>query len=150
MIEVRKATNRILEMIEEGLLSPVSVVTMCLKWMGEDDVRDMAEANEIYFDDEEEYEEDEEEIEIDTLYHDFSEAELRKMGVFGGEPDSNDYVINVGDTRFAMEPVDSAATKAGAIAKAQEFAKAHRCVDVVFMPEDDIDTNDIVYSWYRD
>jgi hypothetical protein len=56
MSETRKATNKILEMIDEGLLSPTSVVTMCLKWMSEDDVAEMAEANELF----EEAEEDEE------------------------------------------------------------------------------------------
>lgn len=55
-MEVRKATNKILEMIEHGLLSPLSVAEMCMKWMSEDDVREMANANEIYFE-EEDYDE---------------------------------------------------------------------------------------------
>lgn len=56
MSETRKATNKILEMIDEGLLSPTSVVTMCLKWMSEDDVAEMAEANELFEEDEEDEE----------------------------------------------------------------------------------------------
>lgn len=56
---VREATNKVLEMIDEGLLSPTSVVKMCLKWMSEDDVAEMLKANEI--DLEREEEEDEEE-----------------------------------------------------------------------------------------
>ena len=56
MSETRKATNKLLEMVDNGLLSTTSVVTMCLKWMSEDDVKEMCKANEI---DLEETEEDE-------------------------------------------------------------------------------------------
>jgi hypothetical protein len=52
----RKATNKILEMIEDGLISADSVVMMCLKWMSEDDVAEMAEANELFEEDEEDEE----------------------------------------------------------------------------------------------
>ena len=51
----RKATNKILEMIDECVLDPKDVVLMCLKWMSEDDVASMAKANELF---EEEAEED--------------------------------------------------------------------------------------------
>jgi hypothetical protein len=44
----RKATNRILEMIEEGLLDRDNVILACLKYMSEDDVADMAHANEFF------------------------------------------------------------------------------------------------------
>ena len=44
---VRKNTNRLLEMVEEGLLDPVEVVRMCVKWMSEDDVAEMMKANEL-------------------------------------------------------------------------------------------------------
>lgn len=50
----RKATNRLLELVENGMISATTVITMCLKWMGEDDVKDMCDANEIYLDDEDE------------------------------------------------------------------------------------------------
>ena len=53
MSETRKATNKILEMIDEGLLNPRDVVLMALKWMSEDDVKEMAEANELFEEDEE-------------------------------------------------------------------------------------------------
>jgi hypothetical protein len=49
-MDVRKATNKLLEMIEEGLLNPKDVVLMCLKWMSEDDVVGMLIANEIDLD----------------------------------------------------------------------------------------------------
>jgi hypothetical protein len=53
---VRKATNKILEMIDECVLDPKDVVLMCLKWMSEDDVAAMAEANELFEEDEEDEE----------------------------------------------------------------------------------------------
>lgn len=49
----RKATNKILEMIEEGLLDRDTVIIACLKYMSEDDVADMAHAN-MFFEDEDE------------------------------------------------------------------------------------------------
>ena len=64
----RETTNKILEMIDECGLDAKDVALMCLKWMSEDDVKEMCEANEIYFDDED--------------YSDYSEEELRKMGCF--------------------------------------------------------------------
>ena len=50
----REVTNKILEMIDECGLNAKDVVMMCLKWMSEDDVKEMCEANEIYFDEEDE------------------------------------------------------------------------------------------------
>lgn len=44
----REATNKILEMVDEGLLNPRDVVLMALKWMSEDDVKEMAEANKLF------------------------------------------------------------------------------------------------------
>ena len=43
----RKITNRVYEMIDEGLLSNELVVNACMKYMSEDDVADMAECNEF-------------------------------------------------------------------------------------------------------
>lgn len=122
MSETRKATNTILEMIDEGLLSATSVVTMCLKWMSEDDVAAMAEANELF----EDFEDDEDE-----------EA-------------SNPYVINVGDSRFNMYPLESASTEEVARARVDELLDSYKCVEAVYMPEDNDDINEVIYSWYTD
>ena len=54
---VRETSNKLLELIDNYALDPRQVVLMCLKWMSEDDVKEMCEANEIYFDDDEEDEE---------------------------------------------------------------------------------------------
>lgn len=43
----RETTNKILEMIDDGLLNPRDAVLMCLKWMSEDEVTEMAKANEL-------------------------------------------------------------------------------------------------------
>ena len=48
MSDTRKATNRILEMIEESQLDKDTVITACLKYMSEDDVADMARSNEFF------------------------------------------------------------------------------------------------------
>ena len=45
----RQATNRILEMVECGLLDKDQVILACLKYMSEDEVADMAHANEFFF-----------------------------------------------------------------------------------------------------
>ena len=44
----RKATNKILELIEEGALSADHVVMCCLKYMSEAEVADMAHVNELF------------------------------------------------------------------------------------------------------
>ena len=43
----RKASNKFLEMVEEGLIDPVEAVRMCVKWMSEDEVAQMMKANEL-------------------------------------------------------------------------------------------------------
>lgn len=56
----RKATNKILEAIEEGLLDRDTVIMACLKYMSEDDVADMSHCNEFFEEEEDEEEETEE------------------------------------------------------------------------------------------
>ena len=51
MADVRQATNRVLEMVEEGVLDKDTVIMSCLKYMSEDDVADMAQMNEFFYDD---------------------------------------------------------------------------------------------------
>ena len=55
MSETRKTTNKILEMIDESILNPRDVALMCLKWMSEDEVAEMAKANELDLEQEEEF-----------------------------------------------------------------------------------------------
>jgi hypothetical protein len=58
----REYTNKLLEMVEEGLLDKDMVIMACVKYMSEDEVRDMMEANEFL---EHEDEDDEDETFID-------------------------------------------------------------------------------------
>ena len=55
----REYTNKLLEMVEEGILDRDNVITACVKYMSEDDVKDMMHTNE-FIQDEEETEEEEE------------------------------------------------------------------------------------------
>ena len=50
----REYTSRLLDMIENGLLDRDTVVMACVKYMSEDEVRDMMYANEFVEDTEDE------------------------------------------------------------------------------------------------
>ena len=54
----RKYTNTLLDMVDEGLLDKDTVLLACVKYMSEDEVKDMMECNEFILDEDEE-EEDE-------------------------------------------------------------------------------------------
>lgn len=56
MSETRKMTNKVLELIDNCALDAKDVVLMCLKWMSEEDVKEMCKANEINLEDEEDEE----------------------------------------------------------------------------------------------
>ena len=60
----RQATDKILEMVEEGILDKDTVIMSCLKYMSEDDVADMAHSNEFFINEEDE-DDDEPEMEDD-------------------------------------------------------------------------------------
>lgn len=49
----RATTNKILEMVDEGLVNARDVLLMALKWMSEEDVKAMAKANELLEEDQE-------------------------------------------------------------------------------------------------
>jgi hypothetical protein len=52
-MSTRKVTNKLLELIEEGVLDAQTVLSACLSYMSEDDVADMAHANELLEEEEE-------------------------------------------------------------------------------------------------
>ena len=56
------ARERFIQMVEDGMLDPMSAVVMCAQWMTNDDVEEMMDANELtdrFFEDvEEDYEEE--------------------------------------------------------------------------------------------
>jgi hypothetical protein len=51
---VREATNKLLELVEEGLLDKDTVILACVGYMSEDDVADMCRVNEFFEDEEDE------------------------------------------------------------------------------------------------
>jgi hypothetical protein len=59
---MRKYTTKLLEMMDEGLMSAEAVAEMALAYMSEDDVKDMCRANDILDEEDEDtiVEEDEE------------------------------------------------------------------------------------------
>ncbi len=54
----REYTNRLLEAIDEGWISRTAVIEACLKYMSEEDVKDMCEINELLFEDLEDEDDD--------------------------------------------------------------------------------------------
>jgi hypothetical protein len=55
----REYTTKLLEMVEEGILDRDMVIMACVKYMSEDDVKDMMHCNEMILEDEEDMEEEE-------------------------------------------------------------------------------------------
>lgn len=56
----REYTNKLLELVEDGLLDRDTVIMACVKYMSEDDVKDMMEANEFILEEDEDEDEDSE------------------------------------------------------------------------------------------
>ena len=54
----RKYTTMLLDMVADGVLDRDNVILACVKYMSEDDVRDMMHANEMIMDEEDEEEEE--------------------------------------------------------------------------------------------
>lgn len=61
--QTRKTTAKLLELVEQGVLDPMSVLEAALDYMSEDDVEDMAWSNQFLSEDEEEDEEESDEDE---------------------------------------------------------------------------------------
>jgi hypothetical protein len=47
MNTINKSSDKIFDMLEEGLIGYENVVSMCMCYMSEDDIADMMDANEI-------------------------------------------------------------------------------------------------------
>lgn len=48
-------TNRLIDAIDDGILGKDRLILACLKWMGEDNVKRMCEANKFFMEDEDEF-----------------------------------------------------------------------------------------------
>ena len=44
---MRKYTKMVLDMMDEGVMSPAAIAEMCLSYMSEDDVKDMCQSNDL-------------------------------------------------------------------------------------------------------
>ena len=54
--------DQTIELVEDGNLDPMMALTMCLKWMSDDDVGEMLDANELS----ERFQEEDEDEEFDS------------------------------------------------------------------------------------
>ena len=61
---------------------------------------------------------------------------------------SHDYIINAGKSQNSCVPVNAALTKEEAIEKAKVLIEQHtyKYTEVAFMPESDINTNEVVWT----
>ena len=57
----REYTSRLLELIEDGMLDRDTVIMACVKYMSEDDVKDMMESNEFILEEDEDEEDEDSE-----------------------------------------------------------------------------------------
>lgn len=64
---MRKVTNKLLEMMEEGALDAEFLARLALAFMSEDDVRELAESNDLLTDLDDDEDDDEEEDEEDLF-----------------------------------------------------------------------------------
>ncbi|MCA1800263.1 MAG: hypothetical protein LC650_03125, partial [Actinobacteria bacterium] len=69
---VREYTNKLRDLLDEGMITSEAVVDMALAYMSEDDVKDMCRSNDLLLNDDEAfgeiYDEDEDEDEDATLF----------------------------------------------------------------------------------
>lgn len=117
---MRTTTDKILEMIDEGLLDARTVALACMKYMPEDAVEDMAKANDFLEEPEEE------------------------------EDESYSYIINVGMEKDNLQPYLATSTEEVGIVEAKMALKFWPYTEVVYMPEDDLDTNEVVWRSWED
>ena len=61
ILHVREATEKLIDLAEEGVLSWEAIARAALDYMSEDEVADMAQCNDFIEDEDEDEEEDEEE-----------------------------------------------------------------------------------------
>lgn len=62
----------------------------------------------------------------------------------------NAFVVFAGDSRDDLEPIASAPTKRTAIAIAKELQSDYSLVEAIYMPEENEDTNTIIYAHYEE
>lgn len=73
----RQVTNKLLDMIDEGMLDRDTVIQACLMYMNDDEVADMCHCNEFILAQDEEDESEEEEVDVNSYLDDFNYAGSR-------------------------------------------------------------------------
>jgi hypothetical protein len=68
----------------------------------------------------------------------------------GKVKESYPYIINVGMEKDNLQPYLASPTKEEGIKDARRVLKFYRYTEVVYMPEDDIDTNEVVWRSWND
>jgi hypothetical protein len=76
---MRKYTNMVMDMMDEGVMSPKAIADMCLAYMSEADVEDMCRDNDLL------PEEDLDEFETEELLDDGEPSEQQEWASF--DPD---------------------------------------------------------------
>jgi hypothetical protein len=61
--------------------------------------------------------------------------------------EENDYIINVGDSKDNLTPIDSAPDYESGVKKGEAYLEDWKYVELVYMPIDDDDTNTVV--WFK-
>ena len=56
-MDARKNTNALIEMVDNGCVGHMDVILAALNWLSDSDVRNMAEANEFFVDEDEDEDE---------------------------------------------------------------------------------------------
>lgn len=113
----RETANRLLEMVDDGILDARTLALACLKYMSEDDVEDMAKANEF-------------------------------VAYLEEEAESYPYVINAGYELDDLSPLIASKSEEEAVDFCKSGKASYKYFEVVYMPEDDPDTNEVVWrSW---
>ena len=59
------------------------------------------------------------------------------------------YIIFVGKSPDVLEPFEAAPDQNSAINRALQLQDTYSCVEVSLMPEDNLDVNELVYSYYK-
>lgn len=68
---MRDYTVKLMDMMDQGMLSAQAVADMCLAYMSEDDVKDMCRANDILDEEDEDYEVEDPDVDEATEWADF-------------------------------------------------------------------------------
>lgn len=68
----RKITNKLMDMIDQGLVDRDTVIQACLMYMSEDEVADMCHVNEFILHQDDEDEDSEQDVDVDSYLDDYN------------------------------------------------------------------------------